>query len=159
MSGQARGIPLEAYVGGEKTVRGKMEPKRIALESQLSSGGKGESTRTEASLVQGAVIIAVGACRHANGRGSEQGKRFELSLVGETPDKAKKLAVFCQIDIVQVGLIHGEVEMGMNNTNSLILVDRLRELAATSGELPTSPLANCGCNLCFLCFIFREDQS
>ena len=40
---------------------------------------------------------------------------------------------------------------------TLTLADRFREAAVFSGELPTSSLAKCGCNLAF-CFIFQEDK-
>ena len=34
------------------------------------------------------------------------------------------------------------------------LMDQFDEATASFGELPTSPLANGDCNVCFLCFLF-----
>ena len=47
--------------------------------------------------------------------------------------------------------LHGEVEIDT-------VVDRVGEEAVSSGELFTSSVANCGCNLCFTCFVFCGDQ-
>ena len=54
----------------------------------------------------------VGGCRHADGRGSEQRDSTSLqALVVETRDKTSKLAASCQIVAVQMGWLHGKMEM------------------------------------------------
>ena len=46
----------------------------------------------------------------------------------------------------------------INNEDSLTLVERCGEAAASSGELPTPPLTNCGCNLFFfLLFLYSVE--
>ena len=55
---------------------------------------------------------AIGDCRHADDRCSEQGDSTSVrAVVGAIPDKVSKLTTSYQTVILQMGLLHGEVEM------------------------------------------------
>ena len=61
---------------------------------------------------------AVSSCRHADGRGLDQGDNTSLRpIVGKTLDQTSKLAGSCQIIIEQMGWLHGEVDMGIQQRN------------------------------------------
>ena len=53
----------------------------------------------------------VGGCRHADDSSKQGDSTSFQSIDGETPDKTSKFAASCQNVLVELGWIHGEVEL------------------------------------------------
>ena len=112
MAGQA--IPLEAQVRGAKTDTGLVKPERQCLLVKLSLAGTGVETPKQTRLSCSELpSTTVGDCRHADGKGSEQGDSSSLRAIlsAKRPRIHQNSPSLAKLSFFQIKCLHGEVEI------------------------------------------------
>ena len=99
----------EVPADGEDNIKGKIESKRTTLGSP--SAGTGEEAPKQPRLLRREMQpIAVGGCRHVDGRCSDQGENIisPRVVVGVKLGETRTLTFLCEIEILQMDWLYGE---------------------------------------------------